>query len=589
MRKPKNGGGGAGLVQAPVEEEPAIPPSLLFPPRAEQDEDQEDADPAEEADLDAEPAPAPPTSAPAKPGAPRVIKAPRQSEGAAFARAERAEEDRALREWLEALAAQYAVRVRVARRSPMRWKGRDVAGILATYEHPIDEDFLRETHGGGDYEIRVMRPGPNGAGWRYAAQRTIKIVGDPRLDDVYRDTDDKAPPAPQANDQVVNRAFSLVEKQLADLRERSHGPDPDALRSVTAPLYQQLQEERRATRELQQQLMAQQTARPPHDEFRDRMIDKLLDGDSARIQATRAQYESEIRMLKEAGIADQNRLHDRHERDRAAMLQAHEREISILRSSYDAKTLAVETAAATTRQLLEGEVRRLEGALTEARAELGALRAKKDKSVLEQLQEVNAIKEALGADEDKTPEKGTMEKIAEVVGNLPVVNALAQKYAGVGGDGPGPAPAAPPPPQRTRRVRGPDGSIYVALPDGRLQLVAQAPPRRIQAPAVAASVAESPASAEASVQPEPPIPQINPATVKIAVDYLEAAYRNTHDPDQVATSVRSMVPAEVMAAIKQLGVDGFLTKVARIGDDSPLGTQAGRNWARKLGRSLLGG
>jgi hypothetical protein len=87
---------------------------------------------------------------------------------------------------------------------------------------------------------------------------------------------------------------------------------------------------------------------------------------------------------------------------------------------------------------------------------------------------------------------------------------------------------------------------------------------------------------------EQPIPAIAPATVKIAVEFLESAFRNGQDPAEVATSVRSMVPTDVLTAIKQLGIDGFLEKVARLDSTSPLANQAGRNWTRKLGKALLG-
>jgi len=44
----------------------------------------------------------------------------------------------------------------------------------------------------------------------------------------------------------------------------------------------------------------------------------------------------------------------------------------------------------------------------------------------------------------------------------------------------------------------------------------------------------------------------------------------------------------VLAVIRNRGVDGFLTDVAKLEGTSPLASQAGRNWTRKVGKALLG-
>jgi len=43
-----------------------------------------------------------------------------------------------------------------------------------------------------------------------------------------------------------------------------------------------------------------------------------------------------------------------------------------------------------------------------------------------------------------------------------------------------------------------------------------------------------------------------------------------------------------MATLRDHGVDGFMSKVAKLQSASPLASQAGRNWVRKVGKALVG-
>ena len=83
--------------------------------------------------------------------------------------------------------------------------------------------------------------------------------------------------------------------------------------------------------------------------------------------------------------------------------------------------------------------------------------------------------------------------------------------------------------------------------------------------------------------------QVNPADVLIAVNLLEGAIKNGTDPVTFAESARSMVPADILAAVKQLGVDAFLKSVAKLEDGSPLATMGGRNFLRKVVKYLSDG
>jgi len=486
-------------------------------------------------------------------------------------------EDRNLKEWLEEIAPGGALRVKVTRTSPKMWKGLNVGGSLATYDQQIDEDWIREHHGGGDFYLIVQKPKVNGAGWQYAGGRVIRIAGDPRTDDVFRDKSGEQPAAAAAVNPaggIVDRVVGSLERQLEREQARQqatpHGPDTETMRMLMQPMQQQVAQMSAMLREKDAQLMAAQQIKPePRDEFRDKMLDKLLDGDSARITALRAQYESELRQVKQAAMDNEARLRDSFDRDKLALSMVHDREIATLRSAYDMKVAAQETGANTSRTLMDAEIRRLQADLSEAKAELAALRLKKDKTILEQASEFAAIKEAIGdITGDDTKEKSGWEKGLELVGNLPIVQ---QQLSKLGGEQAAPQPQPQLQQQRAPRLlTGPDGNLYRQLPDGNVQLVRKRAPKPPAAPG------------------EAPLPDIPATTVKLAVDYLETAFRGGQDPDQVATSVRSMIPAEVLAVIRDRGVDGFLTDIAKLEGTSPLASQAGRNWTRKVGKALVG-
>jgi hypothetical protein len=185
------------------------------------------------------------------------------------------------------------------------------------------------------------------------------------------------------------------------------------------------------------------------------------------------------------------------------------------------------------------------------------------------IRETNELKDMLGIGDEK--EKSTLEKAFEV--GLPMLQGVIAKA----GEQQQPAAPPQPPPQFRPRppqlMTGPDGNLYRPGPNGRPILV------RERTRAVPPSEAGQPSS----------VPEIPVTTIKVAVDFLESAFRGGQDPAEVATSVRSMIPADVLAAIRELGIDGFLEKVAKLDGSSPLASQAGRNWSRKLGKSLLEG
>jgi flagellar biosynthesis/type III secretory pathway chaperone len=485
-------------------------------------------------------------------------------------------EDRNLKDWMEEISPGGAIRVKVTRTSPKTWKGLNVGGALATYDHQIDEDWIRDHHGGGNFMLVVQKPRTNGAGWVYAGGRAIGIAGDPRTDDVFRDRAGEAPANGAANpaNGIVDKTFSVLERELANARQQhvQHGPDTATMQMMMGPLQQQLDQLSSMVRDKDRQLAAAQVTKPvERDEFRDKMLDKLLDGDSARINSLRSQYESELRQVKQSSMDNESRLRDSFERDKQALAMSHERELNALRSAYDMRVSGQEVGANAARTLMEGEIRRLQADLSEAKAELVALRLKKEKGTVEMMTEMAHLREVMGEAFGDDKEKSTLDKALEI--GVPALQAmLAKNEQQPATQQPPPQPQFRPRPQ-PQLMTGPDGNLYRPGPSGEPILVRER--KRAVPPS---------AEGKPSVIPDIPV-----TTIKAAVDFLESAYRNSQDPSEVATSVRSMIPADVLTAIRELGIDGFLEKVAKLEGTSPLASQAGRNWSRKLGKSLLEG
>ena len=499
---------------------------------------------------------------------------------------QRVAEDRLTKEWLDSLNAGGLIKVAVERRYPKMWKGKNVGGTVGTYDEFIDEEFIRDHHGGGTYQVTVRKQNPKGTGFVYAGGKSVSIAGDPRVDDVYRDGDGLTgvQAQVQAQAQATDRAMTTMEKLLAQAQAQGgRGPDASMMKLILEPMQAQLDAMNRALEAKDRQLAERaRPVEPPKDEFREKFMSTLLDADNSRITSLRTQHESEVRQIKQSSIDTEQRLRDGFERDKASLERAHERELSSLKSAADMRVLAMQESHAMSVKMQDNEIRRLERDLTEARTELATLRLRKDKSIVEQAKEFAAIKEAIGdaTGEDKE-EKSGWATAAEVVTSLPAVQGLMAKMAG-GGEAPQ-QQAQRPPPRPVRNLTGPDGNLYVQFSDGSQQLAATAAQRRHHQ----AQQAKQQAAARANGQAAP-LPELAPETVKIAVSYLDNAFRGNQDPEQVATSVRSMIPADVMAVIKERGIEGFL-EAAKLDTTSQLASQAGRNWIRKVGKALVGG
>lgn len=498
----------------------------------------------------------------------------------------------AVKEWLTQLAAQTPIKVYVHRREPktifdpQSGEQKKCDGQVRVYDRIVDEEELQRNHGGGTYQLIIKVR--NGKGnFEYFAARTLEIAGDPKLNDVprmgmpSRDAPVMQPTHDPMTQQIVGRAFDFMANQATQASR--HHPSTSAadiavaVNASVAPMVATIEALRETIKSRDLELAAVRESANKGDPYKDTLLNKLLDGDSARIAALRAQYDSEIRMLKEQQIASENRLRDQHQRDIDRLERSHEREIQNLKQSYDTQKTALETSQSTQKLVLDGEVKRLEREVAEAKAELAALRAKKEQSVGEKVKELKDLKGLFDdEDDDDGSEKGTIERVIEVAGNLPVVAALAEKLGGGGQQQQQQAQAqqqqAPQQPRRPRLVRDRNtGAVLAPAPDGSGKLV---PVQRV--------VPTADGNAQVAVPP------VDPATVKMAIEYMTSAYQAGTKPEDFAESARPMIPQSVLGAIRALGIDEFLSKVAQLDGTSPLATQSGRNWRRRVAAKLLG-
>lgn len=507
-------------------------------------------------------------------------------------------DDMALREYLESIGPEGSVRVSISRVEPdrIRVDGKDykVEGHLGTYAEFLDEERIADLHGGGKYHLKITRKGPTGS-FNYYANRTVKIAGEPKIDKLPVNPKETAPvsaaPA-ESGGGVMKEMVGLLRHELDRSRDqKAPGLDP-AMAAMLAQMREDMRASQAEAAELRRSLIALQTAKPPEDPIKDKLLSSLVDGQSGHVEALRIRHEAELRQIKDSAVQDLKRLEDRHDRAMSEMRQSHElalatlkqgfeREIAAMRVSNEVAAQATKAAQDVQVRTLEGDIKRLERDIEAKDRELERLRDKKDKSIIEQIKEFKVLKEAVADTDGSSEESSTIGKIVEAATSPAAVEGIGKIFGRLGG---GPSQMATPVqaqalahPARPRVVRDASGQRYVQAGD---RLVPVKP-----APKVIAT--------EDGTQIQGP--SVEPADVQKLVSYLESAYGASTDPALVAQSGRPFVPEEVMAWIREQdtektsGVELFLAKVAKIPASSPLASQGGRNWLRKVGKALVGG
>lgn len=509
------------------------------------------------------------------------------------------EEERSLKDWLDTYGTQGAFRVGLYRTEPkfvsVRGRGQvKCDGFLNSYDYTITEEDIQRQWGGGTFVLKVTRPGKSGSHqFQKSMQRSVQIAGEPSSENLpggantAAATPEPAVAAPSENPSVAKELTSLVKELVHDRdrgerRDQPRGIDPAIqilLEQNAAQLAAMRAEMAARDRELSD--LRKTAAVPVSDPIKDQILSSMIAGRDGQVEAIKVRTESELRQSKEGHLQDLKRLEDRHDRDVAAMRQSHElaiaqikasyeREIAAMRSSQDVSLGAAKATFDVQAHTLGAEVKRLERDNDELRRDVRELRERKDKSMIEQASDLKKLKEALGAGDEEGAT--TMDQI---MGALPALLEQGGKILASRGAA-APAPVQPVTPQPAMIARTRSGQ-HVLVKDGRAVPV-QRKPKVINNDAGAQIVA----------------PVVDPAQVASLVQYLESAYKAGQDPEIVAQSGRSALPEEVLKWIKEndteqtSGVDLFMRRVANLASNSPLSTQSGRNWIRKVGKALVG-
>lgn len=484
-------------------------------------------------------------------------------------------------------------RVDLHRMEPVKHLGQDVGGFLMAYhdDPDISEERIKQEHGGGRYKLTALTPNEKGS-WTFRKRLTISIAGAPKL--IARNEDDRATaaaPASVASEQpsVATRALDMVEKAYNRGPDRGQGMDPvaiakmvsDAVAAATAPL-------QRMNDALASEIREMRTTAPQTNPVADKLLERFIDKGDNRLDAIRMQHESELNQLRQSARDSEARLRDQFDRDRdrsdklhdrevKQLTDAHARELQSLRDSHARELESAKSLVQTKDLVGASEQKRLNEEVVALRAEVKELRAKKDKSPLEMIKELNELKEIIGED-DGDEDKSSIEKVIDVITNSKAAIAVVKRLGG------GDEPAAPPPGQP---YQAQDGQWYVNGPDGQPRPLRRTKKKKQVAGAAAGTAApagEAPAQEDLAAT-------LDRDQVDAAVKYLEAACRNNVEAATVTSSARSLglVPSSVLRYLQVHGVDDLLTKVAGLEATSPLMTQAGRNWARKVAKGLTEG
>lgn len=552
-----------------------------------------DAEPqTESAEADPDAAPEPPAAVSAKkptpPAAPKMTRPMQEI---------RLGEDQALKDYLDLLGPDGAIRVRIHRENPktIRVNGRDypTAGHLATVNECIDEEWLSAEYGGGTYKLTITsRRQGEGGSYKYAGHRQVVVAGDPKIEKLPVNATATPPSGPAQTPEstgMVKEVMGLLKEELGHAREaKPQGIDP-----AVQVLIEQLRADARRRDDqmdkLQQQLDQARNQKPPEDPIKDEMLKSMISGQSGHVTALQLRHEAEIRQLKEGIIQDQKRIEDRHDRTTSEMRQSHElalanlkasyeREIAAMRTSHETALMAARATVETQVHVLNSEIKRLERDNDELRKDNRELREKKEKGVIEQIKEMKTLKEAFGGDEEdggSTAQQVIAAIPAAIEGIGGIINSrMAAQQQGQ------PAQAK---------------AVVHAQPKPRVVQNLQTGERAMQVGNKLYPVKPRPKLVTTDAGQQIEIPKIEEPTIKLIISQLEAAFGRDEDPNIVAQSAKAMIPPDILAWIAQhhseqaSGVDLFMQKVAKLPGTSPLASQGGRNWLRKVGAALMGG
>jgi hypothetical protein len=501
------------------------------------------------------------------------------------------DDDKTVWEWLREVGTGATLKIKLERKYPKEWVSPDgqrhlVGGFIDEFDEPFTEQEVRARCGGGKYYVKTWRQSPNPkGGWVYAGAKTFEIEGNPKV--VSSDarqiggTPNTGRRFDEDDTSLQERALNTMEKLTMDahkrareLEDKAHDPKPgidaDLLKLLTdhpavRGMEARVADLNRALADKDARLFDLMTRRG-EPTAQDRIFEKMVDGESSRIEAIRVQHDSELRQLRQSNADDMKSAREHMHGDLQLRERSHERELATLRETHMMQVKSIEQAYEARLDGFKGRMHDLERALAEAKVEVAELRAKKDKGPVESMEELASMKnamEALGFGHNNNEDEPKWWQVAAGMVE-PLVKATATRVENA-------PPLEQPPPQR-RVMRRPGAPVPAGQP---------AQPGQVP------MAMRKPKPAAPPTPPGPPVIEVSPIDLAAAIAFMESSIRNETPPAQFAESARSMVPKAILALIREKGADALYT-VAKIEDGSPLYSQAGRNWLRSVCRVLVG-
>jgi hypothetical protein len=483
-------------------------------------------------------------------------------------------EDESLIDYLTKMSGGASVQLKINRVSPRTYKGHQVSGLLETTDELLPEEEIKARHGGGKFEVKLLKKAANGK-WIFAGQRTFEIAGPPKIDEFEEMGGGSntpvtpAYPGGEGDPSLQRHALVLAERIANQERQekmrlqdqlweqveeeadkRQPIVDPELLRTLTEPLKSQIENQSETIASLNEQLV--KIMNRPTDTSKDDLIHKMMATEGDRIQGVRIQHESELRALRQSHQDDIKRVEDRMDRMIDSLQKTHDREVNNIQRSNASELSNLKLSYETRISSEQSEVRRLSAEISELKAELRALREKKEKPPIETLREMREYHETLqelmdDGKEDVEEKTGIGEKILEKVS--PILSGIGDRLGGGGG----------------------------GITPQQMAMIQAQQMRQQQAQAQATQTVQTPA-----------IPQVSPSEVEQLTKYIEACITNNVDPAEFVKNNLSFVPPDAIKAIKQVGFDKWLESVAKISDtsNSPIATLKGKNWLRAVQKAL---
>jgi len=392
---------------------------------------------------------------------------------------------------------------------------------------------------------------------------------------------------------LSQKAMEMAQENLAAERSRAQRAEDHArsasqfdgnmIAQFTRPFELQIQAQTAQTQALQQQVADLIKEINNKKENSSDVFGRIVENNDSRLMAIKEQHASELRTLRERHDAEVTRLRDNNEQERrrledrlnndlAQRDRTHEAEIRRIEKTHESEKLMFQHAIGSKEEVLRGRIADLDRSLTETKAEIGHLRAIKEKSPIENMKEMAEFKAAV---EDLTGGGGEKEEGigTQIIGAIgPLVEAFSSRVQNAQVQQAAAPQQQQRPQQQMRRRRNVIPIQQHPGQGGQVQQVQQQQPQQ---------------------QPQQQVPQqqiieLNASEVQTAVLFLESAVANGTDPATFAGSARTMVPGDILSAIEAYGIERFLVEVARVPDSSNLLTIAGRKFLKKVAQILAG-